>query len=125
MVSVYQFAIRNTMNSIRSEENQRLVARGENPMTAFSAAQVLAIAFMKDVGEVLADLVSGDDMTIKITRTAFAALETALIVECERAMKQRDEFHRTGISTASHGGSHDTIFGHILRQHGIYSEKKQ
>jgi hypothetical protein len=67
-------------------------------------------------------------MTMKyeiVQETAFAALETALIAECERAMKQRDEFQRTGVSTAAHGGSHDTLFGHILRQHGIYSEKKQ
>lgn len=49
----------------------------------------------------------------------FAALEAALIAECERAMQQRDEFKRTGVSTAGHGGSHDTIFGFILRQHGV------
>lgn len=43
-------------------------------------------------------------------------LERALIAECERAMLQRDEFLRTGVSTAAHGGSHDTLFGHILRK---------
>jgi hypothetical protein len=32
------------------------------------------------------------------------ALEHDLVVECERAMKQRDEFLRTGQSTAAHGG---------------------
>jgi len=42
-------------------------------------------------------------------------LMTALIIECERAMRQRDEFLRTGISTAGHGGSHDTCFGTIVR----------
>ncbi len=46
-----------------------------------------------------------------------SALEHDLIVECERAMKQRDEYLRTGISTAAPGQSHDTIFGFILRKH--------
>lgn len=48
-----------------------------------------------------------------------AALELALIAECERAMAQRDEFLKTGKSTAGHGGSHDTLFGFILRNHGV------
>jgi hypothetical protein len=51
------------------------------------------------------------------TESAFAALEFDLIAECERAMKQRDEFKATGVSTAAHGGSHDTLFGFILRKH--------
>lgn len=55
------------------------------------------------------------------TPAAIDALETALIAECERAMLQRDEFKRTGVSTASHGGSHDTCFGLILRSHGVAS----
>lgn len=40
-----------------------------------------------------------------------------LLVECERAIKQRDEFLRTGVSTAGHGGSHDTCFDYIVRRH--------
>lgn len=39
-----------------------------------------------------------------------------LLQEHERAIKQRDTFVLTGISTASHGGSHDTCFGHIVKQ---------
>lgn len=44
-------------------------------------------------------------------------LQHDLVVECERAMKQRDEYLRTKISTAGHGGSHDTCFTAILRNH--------
>lgn len=55
------------------------------------------------------------------TPAAIDALEMALIAECERAMLQRDEFKRTGVSTASHSGSHDTCFGLILRSHGVAS----
>lgn len=55
----------------------------------------------------------------KIQAEKTAALEAALIAECERAMAQRDEFLKTGKSTAGHGGSHDTLFGFILRQHGV------
>jgi hypothetical protein len=53
------------------------------------------------------------------TTASASELEAALVAECERAMAQRDEFKRTGISTASHGGSHDTCFGQILRDHGV------
>lgn len=40
-----------------------------------------------------------------------------LVIECERAMRQRDEFLKTGNSKCSHGGSHDTCFGIIVRRH--------
>ena len=43
-------------------------------------------------------------------------LENALIAECERAMRQRDTFLKSGKSTAGHGRSHDTCFGFILRK---------
>ena len=46
-----------------------------------------------------------------------SAIERELIIECERAIKQHAEFLLTGVSTAAHGGSHDTCFGHILRKH--------
>lgn len=39
-----------------------------------------------------------------------------LLVENERAIKQRDSFVLTGISTASNGGSHDTCFRYIVEQ---------
>jgi len=39
-----------------------------------------------------------------------------LIKEHERAIKQRDSFILTGVSTASHGGSHDTCFKHVIRR---------
>lgn len=41
---------------------------------------------------------------------------TVLLQEHERAIKQRDTYLLTGISTASHGGSHDTCFSHIIKQ---------
>jgi hypothetical protein len=40
-----------------------------------------------------------------------------LVIETERAIKQRDEFLKTGVSTAGHGGSHDTCFGFIVRKY--------
>lgn len=43
-------------------------------------------------------------------------LNTALVLETERAIKQRDEFLRTGIVTAGNGGSHDTCFAAIVRR---------
>jgi hypothetical protein len=46
-----------------------------------------------------------------------AALSLALVMETERAIRQRDEFLRTGVSTASQGGSHDTCFPAIIRKH--------
>lgn len=47
----------------------------------------------------------------------FDELNRALDVECERAMRQRDTYKATDVSTAGHGGSHDTCFGFILRTH--------
>ena len=46
-----------------------------------------------------------------------ASLNLALVLETERAIKQRDEFLKTGISTAALGGSHDTCFAAIVRRH--------
>ena len=57
--SIYQFAIQNVNTKIRSEENRRLLDRGDpNAWSAFKAAEVLSVAFMKDKNEVLADLVA-------------------------------------------------------------------
>lgn len=59
-ISIYQFAVGNVKKKIQSSENARLVERGDgSAMTAFAAAEVLAVAFMKDKNEVLADLVAG------------------------------------------------------------------
>lgn len=46
-----------------------------------------------------------------------------LLQEHERAIKQRDTFILTGISTASHGGSHDTCFKYIVEQIQINAYK--
>ena len=46
-----------------------------------------------------------------------ASLSNELDRETERAISQRDVFLKTGVSTASHGGSHDTCFSYIIRQH--------
>ena len=54
-MSVYQFAINNMKNYIRSTENTSQMF----PMTAFDAAYILSIAFMKSEGEVIADIVKG------------------------------------------------------------------
>lgn len=48
---------------------------------------------------------------------ALDTLERSLIIEFERAMRQRDAYAKTGVSTAGHVGSHDTCIGHILRTH--------
>lgn len=45
------------------------------------------------------------------------ALNRDLVLECERAIRQRDKCLETGVSTASHGGTHDTCFEAILRKH--------
>lgn len=45
------------------------------------------------------------------------ALSHDLVIETERAIRQRDTFLKTGISTAGHGGSHDTCFPAVLRKH--------
>jgi len=42
--------------------------------------------------------------------TLKAALGWIAIWECERAMAQRDEWKRTGVSTAGNGGGWDTLF---------------
>lgn len=55
--SVYEFAINNMKAYIRSDANQKLASQGLKSMTAFDAADVLAIAFMKTNGEVIADLI--------------------------------------------------------------------
>jgi hypothetical protein len=55
---------------------------------------------------------------------AFEALETDLIAECERAMRQRDEFLRTGVRTGGDGMAWNTCFGFILRKHGITPNEK-
>lgn len=39
-------------------------------------------------------------------------------------MRQRDTYKETGVSTAHHGGSHDTCFGAILRRYIHPAEKK-
>lgn len=44
-------------------------------------------------------------------------IATDLIAECERAMKERDQFLKTGVVTAGHGGSNDTCFLAILKKH--------
>jgi len=45
------------------------------------------------------------------------SLNTALVIETERAIKQRDEYLRTGVVTAGNGGSHDTCFAAIIRRY--------
>lgn len=55
-MAVYPFAVNNVKDYLRSDENQKAVARGKG-LDAFAAAQVLAIAFMKAQEEVLADLI--------------------------------------------------------------------
>lgn len=62
---------------------------------------------------------------VSLTAVAFEALETDLIAECERAMRQRDEFLRTGVRTGGDGMAWDTCFGFILRKHGITPNEKQ
>jgi hypothetical protein len=59
-----------------------------------------------------------------LTEEQFKALSTALQIEHERAVRQRDDFLRTGVSTTGHGGSHDTCFDFILRRHGITGEPR-
>jgi hypothetical protein len=56
-MSVYVFAIDNVKAYIGSEENKKQLAQGGRSMNAFDAAQVLAVAFMKPQGEVLAELI--------------------------------------------------------------------
>lgn len=55
-------------------------------------------------------------MPIKYPEKWEERFNTALVLETERAIRQRDEFLKTGKSTAGHGGSHDTAFSFIVRQ---------
>lgn len=58
MITPYQFAINNMKAYIKSEENRRLIeTMDSNRVDVFKAAQHLAIAFMKDQTDVLADLI--------------------------------------------------------------------
>jgi hypothetical protein len=58
MITPYQFAIQNTKAYLRGAENRRLVeSQSPDAMNTFKVAEVLAIAFMKDKNEVLADLI--------------------------------------------------------------------
>lgn len=52
-----------------------------------------------------------------LPKVDFEALSREITAEHERAVCQQNLFLKTGISTASHGGSHDTCFDHILRKH--------
>lgn len=56
-------------------------------------------------------------MFSKIPDEWIEELNNAIQIEHERAIRQRDEFIKTGISTASHGGSHDTCFKFIIKEH--------
>jgi hypothetical protein len=57
-MSVYKFAVDNVRAYIRSPENSPEQTRSVPPMNAFDAAQVLAVAFMKPQGDVMADLIA-------------------------------------------------------------------
>jgi hypothetical protein len=52
-----------------------------------------------------------------LTEVDLKSLSHDLVVETERAMEQRDRWKQTNVSTASHGGSHDTCFEVILRKY--------
>lgn len=56
------------------------------------------------------------DPVIKIPTDWEERLNLALVLETERAIKQRDTFLETGIVTAALGGSHDTCFAAIVRK---------
>jgi len=59
MTTLYQFAINNTKAHIRSTENQLLVNRSDvDAMNVFDAAKFLSVAFMKNVDDVLTDLLT-------------------------------------------------------------------
>lgn len=76
---------------------------------------------MTEVGaQEIADRINAGALKKKPESTTdLSALENDLIRECERAISQRDEFLKTSVSTAGHGGSHDTCFGFILRKHSF------
>ncbi len=54
--------------------------------------------------------------------TLIKALAFVAVWETERVVKQALEHHRTGVSTASHGGGWDTCFelclGEVLERYG-------
>jgi len=54
-----------------------------------------------------------------MSASAFDALNTDLIRDCERAMAQRDRYLATGIRTGGGDMAWNTCFGYILKQHGI------
>lgn len=56
MDSVYQFAIQNVKNYIRSAENTEAITTGQQ-MQAFEAARVLGVAFIKEPMDVFVDLI--------------------------------------------------------------------
>jgi hypothetical protein len=53
---------------------------------------------------------------VKIPADWEERLNLTLVLETERAIKQRDAFLETGIVTAALGGSHDTCFAAIVRK---------
>jgi len=55
-------------------------------------------------------------VTIKIPEGWEERLNHALVIESERAIKQRDKFLETGVVTAGNGGSHDTAFSFIVNK---------
>lgn len=55
-------------------------------------------------------------MAVKIPEGWEERLNHALVLESERAIKQRDKFLETGVVTAGNGGSHDTAFSFIVKQ---------
>lgn len=52
----YEFAVMNVQTYIRSSENQFALNSTGRAMNAWDAAQVIAVAFMKDQNEVLTHL---------------------------------------------------------------------
>jgi hypothetical protein len=55
--AVYKAAIDNMKAYIRSDANRKLVDNNQGGLSAFAAGDVLAIAFGKTTGEVVADLI--------------------------------------------------------------------
>ena len=54
---IYELAINNMKAYIRSEQNQKDTLEGKQ-IDAFTAARIIAVAFMKDQDEVMFDLIS-------------------------------------------------------------------
>lgn len=46
-----------------------------------------------------------------------AELVPLMIAECDRAVKQYEQFRVTGIRSVWNTGAYDTVFGHILRKY--------